>query len=168
MGDRIVVLKDGHVQQIAPPLELYQRPANRFVGEFIGSPAMNTLEGTADSRNGVSTFTFGAGHTVALPFPVPSGAVTLGVRPEHVYLSSHHPRAKRVTSPIRGVLDVVEPMGNEIVAYVSVGTDRVVCRLEPQEMPRAGSEVDIVLDLSELHLFDAQTGASLRPEAVSA
>ena len=168
MGDRIVVLKDGHVQQIAPPLELYQDPANRFVGEFIGSPAMNTLDGTALTGAAAPMFSFGQGHTAELPFPVADGAITMGVRPEHVYLASYHPRATRVTSPIAGVLDVIEPMGNEIVAYVAVGEERIVCRLEPQALPPAGDAVKIVFDLDHLHVFDAASGQTLTPQSAPA
>ncbi|MEL6611484.1 MAG: sn-glycerol-3-phosphate ABC transporter ATP-binding protein UgpC [Bacteroidota bacterium] len=162
MGDRIVVLNDGYVQQIAPPLELYNRPANLFVAGFIGSPAMNTMEGVAEST--ASGAMFRAPEISAVPldnWPQASGEVVLGVRPEDLYLAPTAPATKE-TVPLGSFrLDVLEPMGNEIVVYASRGAHSVVARIEPQDMPAAGSSLDVVADRKKLHLFDAASGTSL-------
>ena len=169
MGDRIVVLKDGIVQQIAPPLELYDRPVNTFVAGFIGSPAMNFLNG-AISDGTVFEAEAAGGAPVRLPLPgsVPKGPVTLGVRPEDLYLSSDQTGRRRMSEPISGVLEVAEPMGNEVILYVGVGAERVVARVEPQTVPPMGSLVDLHADLDKLHLFDRETGVSFETQPVLA
>jgi multiple sugar transport system ATP-binding protein len=161
MGDRIVVLKDGHVQQIAPPLELYDRPVNTFVAGFIGSPSMNFLQGTAAS-----------GHVQTgdqrLPLPAwatdHSGTVQIGVRPEDIYVAGQHPGSRRVSDPLTATIDVLEPMGNEIVLYATVGADSLVARVEPQALPSPGETVQLAFDLDKLHLF-APDGESLALQA---
>ena len=160
MGDRIVVLKDGHVQQIAAPLELYNHPVNTFVGGFIGSPSMNFLTGTL------------AGGTFEAPgvhLPLPPGhasvdqvgGVTLGIRPEDLYIQGHHPSSRQVSTPVAAILEVIEPMGNEIVFYANVGEARLVGRVEPQALPAPGENVSLAFDLDKLHTFDASTGETL-------
>ena len=153
MGDRIVVLDGGRVQQIASPLELYEAPANRFVGSFIGSPSMNFVDGAVTA----SGFTSADGIAINGPFET-SGAVTLGVRPEDVYLAATAPVDAALGQPFDATLRVVEPMGHEIVAYFDVGATRLVARLSPQPMPEIGAAVPLVVDLDRIHLFDAESG----------
>jgi len=158
MGDRIVVLHDGFVQQVAPPLELYNEPVNTFVAGFIGSPAMNFIHGKAASGMFVSD-----SEKVQMSLPAgiaPDGPVTLGVRPEDLYASDAQ-GAKRLSDPIVGTLEVQEPMGNEIVVYVRVDPEtRLVARVEPQ--PLADGPVTLRADLEKVHLFDRESGRSLR------
>ena len=156
MGDRIVVLHDGFVQQVAAPLELYDHPANTFVAGFIGSPSMNFVEGRIDGGAFVSDS--GAVRVEGLKSPT-SGAVTLGVRPEDLYASVENAPGKRLSRPVPGTVEVEEPMGNEVVAYVRVDPEtRLVARLEPQALP---TEVGLAADLDKVHLFDRETGRSL-------
>ena len=157
MGDRIVVLHDGHVQQVAPSLELYDRPANVFVAGFIGSPAMNFLHGVLEG---------GTFHTDSRAVRVEGlevgadGPVTLGIRPEDLYTDRVLPPGKRVSNTFPGRVDVEEPMGNEIFAYVEVEPgSRMVARLEPQEL---GESVLLALDVDKVHLFERETGVALR------
>ena len=159
MGDRIVVLDGGHVQQVAPPLTLYNEPANRFVAGFIGSPAMNFIGGelTAGGR-----FRAADGSVIATVNTSETGAVTLGVRPEDVYLAGGAGRVQSPTDVATGTIDVVEPMGNEIVLYMTIGSHSVVARVEPQDVPESGAPVEVVFDAAKLHLFDGETGVSLR------
>ena len=185
MGDRIVVLKDGEVQQIDTPLGLYDRPANRFVAGFIGSPAMNFVPGriTADGRRfvadggGTEGDSGGPEGDGAPPLALALGdadaallrgyagqAVTLGVRPEDFYVAG----SAALTAPsatATWTLDVTEPMGNEIVIYVHAGGGGVrheaVARVAPQELPEPGRPIDLAIDLTKLHFFDRETGVAL-------
>ena len=154
MGDRIVVLKDGHVQQIAPPLELYDRPANTFVAGFIGSPAMNLVHGAV--QNG--TFVSDAGG-LTIDGIKHSGPVTLGVRPEDLYTSAIAPNDRRLSATFSGTLEVEEPMGNEIFAYVRTTPESLlVARIEPQPLVAPGERLDLRFDLDKIHLFDRESG----------
>ncbi len=172
MGDRIVVMKDGHIQQIDRPLHLYEHPANKFVAGFIGSPSMNfvpgLLTGTGDLR-----FEADGG---AFSLPVAStddGAlatyrgrrVDMGFRPEHLTVTPGED-----TAPMEVDLDVVEPLGNEVFLYGRAGEHAVVARVAPINIPSPGQRVTLHADLRRLHYFDAETELSLRvqPESVMA
>ena len=169
MGDRIVVLKDGHVQQIAAPLELYGNPVNTFVAGFIGSPAMNLINGHLVGAGAGQVFEAEPAGGVAFRVPVPAGhpaagttgPATLGIRPEDLYVAGNAPASRRLSEPFEAILEVSEPMGNEVFLYVGVGADRIVARIEPQPIPEMGATVSLALDLDKLHLFDGATGDSL-------
>ncbi|MFL5583889.1 MAG: ABC transporter ATP-binding protein [Gemmatimonadaceae bacterium] len=162
LGDRIAVLKEGVLQQVATPMELYQRPANKFVAGFIGSPAMNFIEGViqrpegAGSRMSMCTFK-GIDLTVDVPCDAaPRGRVFLGVRPQHIEVTTDgesRPRAE---------VSVVEPMGNEQIVYVTLsGGDRLVAVAPPQELIKPADVVSIRVRPEGVHVFDAETGARL-------
>ena len=165
MGDRIVVLKDGVVQQVDTPLNLYNRPANKFVAGFIGSPSMNFLEGTLVREEGLY---FDGGdfrvpvsseHSERL-LPHVGKKVTLGVRPEDI----HDPRLRgslKETAEVNAEVEVVEPMGKEAFLYVRVGEHSLVVRTETEHIPRVGERVTLLVDLSKLHFFDGDTEKSL-------
>ena len=178
MGDRIVVLKDGEVQQIDTPLALYGRPVNRFVAGFIGSPAMNFIEGRLVDEGGPGeggALTFVAdGEGDALRVPLAAGyaarlagyagrAVTLGVRPEDLSVAGPDGTASHTSSA--WTVDVLEPMGNEVVVYAhagsGAGTHNVVARVAPQPLPEPGEPLALALDGSKLHFFDAETERAL-------
>jgi multiple sugar transport system ATP-binding protein len=156
MADRIVVMRDGIVEQIGAPLDLYDRPVNTFVAGFIGSPAMNMVPGTARVDGGAPSIEFGAGVTLPLP-PDARAAhgqpVLYGMRPEHCALADGHGLPAEVV--------VVEPTGADTQLFckfngqeiTSVVRDRVTCR--------PGDRVRLVPDLGRAHLFDAQSGARL-------
>ena len=159
MGDRIVVLDDGYVQQVAPPLELYNRPANTFVASFIGSPAMNLVHGQMSG----GTFTSDAGglRVEGLRADV-SGPITLGVRPEDLYTTALAPDDRPLSPPVATTLEVEEPMGNEVFAYARTSPDVVlVARLEPQATGGPGAQMPLCLDLDKTHVFDRESGARL-------
>jgi multiple sugar transport system ATP-binding protein len=158
MGDRIVVLKDGVVQQIAPPLELYNHPANRFVAGFIGSPAMNFIEGGVDPISGL--FESDA-FSIPLPITEATDEVSLGIRPEDVYVATTAPSDRSMSAPFTLPLEVTEPMGNEVFVYAGIGEEQFVARLEPQTLPEPGEPIELVVDLGKIHVFDAKSGASL-------
>jgi multiple sugar transport system ATP-binding protein len=159
LGDRIVVLNEGRVQQIDSPLALYDRPKNRFVAGFIGSPAMNFVAGEV-VRKPELHFQGAAGSVdVRLPesserlLAARAGAgVTLGFRPEDV----------RVTDGVGGGdarlrVDLVEPMGNEIFLHGTAGAQELSARIPPRSLPAVGSELWLKIDPSKLHFFDNET-----------
>jgi multiple sugar transport system ATP-binding protein len=167
LGDRIVVMDGGVVQQIDTPSMLYERPANRFVAGFIGNPSMNLVEGTIardddvwfrSSRQGVHL------RLEATSAPTPGTAVTLGFRPEHVTLCGppDSPDASAVL-----VVDVVEPLGNEAIVYGRCGEDEIAVRMAPHALPGPGSVVGIRLDDTRSHLFDTASGARLETAAAT-
>ena len=118
-------------------------------------------------REGVPQIRFSVPETAS---PTPPHTLTLGIRPEDLYIEGHHPASRRVSEPFEATLDVVEPMGNEMVVYLSSDAASWVARVEPQPLPEPGSTVRLVADLDSIHAFDAITGASLRavPEEVVA
>jgi multiple sugar transport system ATP-binding protein len=166
MGSRIVVMKDGVAHQVADPLSIYQRPVDRFVAGFIGSPAMNFVEGKLVPGNGGLTFE-GGGLSAALSDSASNALskyggreIVLGIRPEDIYESAD--RDKLTTSaPMKAHLDVVEPMGNEIFLYFDLGGTDFVARIDVRTPPKVNTDVDLVADMESAHFFDKETGRSL-------
>ena len=147
LGQRIAVMHGGRLQQIAPPLEVYDRPANRFVARFIGSPPMNLFEGVLRSESGHTHFE-GPALSADLPYPAPSGPCALGVRPEHLTLDAD--------GPIALTIDMVEPLGAEThVAGTAPGGELVVARLPRLHALAAGDCVRLAFDAAHAHLFEA-------------
>jgi multiple sugar transport system ATP-binding protein len=150
MADKIVVMRDGHVEQAGAPLDLYDRPANTFVASFIGSPSMNlidgTIDGTAFTSNGIR-FDLGEaahGHN--------GKAVTVGLRPEHLTPADQG---------FEATIAVVEPTGSEIHLVSRVGDRDIVSVVRERQPFSVGQTVTLKPDVSLVHLFDAQTGARL-------
>jgi multiple sugar transport system ATP-binding protein len=160
LGDRVVVMKDGWVQQVGEPLELYGKPANRFVAGFIGSPAMNLMEATIAEAGGTMWAEAGPAR-VQVPAdrtdrlrPYKGQHVTLGVRPEDLRLASGSDPAGYV---LDAVVDVVEPLGSEILLDVKVGASSVVARVEPSVRVKVHEPIRLALAPERLHFFDAKT-----------
>src|SRR5213595_2624896 len=164
LGDRIVVLKEGVLQQIATPMVLYQLPANKFVAGFIGSPSMNFIEGVIQrsegsaGRMGMCTFK-GIDLTLHVPCDGESrGRVFRGGRPQHIEVSGdgeNRPKAE---------VGVVEPMGNEQIVYVTLsGGDKLVAVAPPQEVIKPGDIVSINVRPEGVHIFDAESGRRIDP-----
>ena len=160
MGDRIVVMKGGEIQQVASPMELYERPANKFVGSFIGSPAMSFLHGQL--RGGEVR---GDGFALALPAdmaqrvaPYQGREVSIGVRPEIVGLQP----SGGSDGVLRAVAEVVEPLGAETIINLQVGAaQNLVARLAGNVKVAAGQALDLHLDCRRIHLFDAASEANI-------
>nr|WP_042669625.1 sn-glycerol-3-phosphate ABC transporter ATP-binding protein UgpC [Methylobacterium sp. B34] len=152
MADRIVVMHDGVVEQIGPPLELYDRPDNLFVAGFIGSPAMNFMTGKVRA-NGRLTFTTETGLSIPLadaPSGVDGRPLILGVRPEHFDLAPEGIAAEVV---------VVEPTGSETMLAVRAGGQDLTCVLRERVRERPGETIS--LRPNRVHFFDAETGRRL-------
>jgi multiple sugar transport system ATP-binding protein len=167
MGDRIVVLKDGLVQQVDTPLTIYNKPVNKFVAGFIGSPTMNFMPGTIDRSKDMAFHQEGTPLTLNIPSSfadrlsgVNGKGVTLGIRPEHIFLT--RPSGSAHLAEFSAQVEVVEPVGNEIFVYFSTGAgSNYVARISSETTPRVGQAATFHLDTSKLHFFEAQTERSL-------
>lgn len=162
MGDRIVVMKDGNVMQIDTPLNLYNKPMNKFVAGFIGSPAMNFLNGSIVSSGGMKFAETGTKLSVEVPKPMQKvlspyvgKEVWLGIRPEHISFST----SKK--SKINGTVEVVEPMGNEIFVYFHCGGAQIVARMTPTAV-EAGTKKDFEFEMTKALFFDKTTENVIR------
>jgi multiple sugar transport system ATP-binding protein len=147
MGHRITVMRDGKIQQIGTPQEVYERPANVFVAQFIGTPPMNLLPATVDGatlRTSSFTLPIAARFRDAL---TEGQAITLGIRPEHI----------SANGTISAVVDVVEPIGHESIVYASAGSEKLVAIFDPHLTPRAGETIAFTIDAEKVHVFDAAT-----------
>jgi multiple sugar transport system ATP-binding protein len=164
MGTRIVVLKDGLIQQVADPMTLYDAPVNRFVAGFIGSPAMNFAQGKL-TGNGQLVFDEG---TFKVPLPAHLGEklnaykgkdIIFGVRPEDLYIGK--PDGSEAPVSFNATLEVVEPMGNEVFVYVTTGKSPIVARLNTRKEITPGSQIELFIDLRRIHFFDAGSEATI-------
>ena len=166
LGDRIAVMKDGTLQQVAPPLEIYDRPANRFVAGFIGTPPMNFLSGKVVAENGQLYFDESSTR-LRLPerFHEPLAkrvgqAATLGVRPEIIVPRALRPEADPA-HVLRVKVNVVEPLGDEMFLYLSTAKQDLIAKVDAHQRVAVGEEIEIAVDVARSHVFDAETGENL-------
>jgi multiple sugar transport system ATP-binding protein len=145
LGSRIAVMKDGILQQIGTPDDIYRRPANTYVASFIGSPTMNFISGA--NTGGVFAF---AGGSLALDCPAPDGAITLGQRPEHIHLDAD--------APWRGEVLVVEPTGADTYVVIKTAAGIVTVRVPPSTPIKAGENIGLSVSNKHNNWFDAQSG----------
>ena len=156
LGDRVVVMKDGLVQQVGAPLELYGKPANKFVAGFIGSPAMNFVS-ISVSGDGRWAETEGLRLQVPERLRAQGGKrLTVGVRPEALRIANGADEHGFTTS-----VDVVEPLGNEILLNFRAGGAPMVARVDPGVRVKAHESVRFAVDPEKLHFFDAGSEAAL-------
>jgi multiple sugar transport system ATP-binding protein len=173
LGDRIVVMNKGHVQQIDTPMALYDHPANRFVAGFIGSPAMNFISGTISTADPLEFVAAEGAFTMKIPPDlavrvqgIKGKPVTLGIRPEDVSVAPPSGPAlfageSTIVDPPQlapAHLDIVEALGNEVFVYATVGPFTITARISPQPLPAPGEPVTMAFDLAKAHFFDEQTG----------
>jgi multiple sugar transport system ATP-binding protein len=160
LGSRVIVMRDGRVEQVGPPMEVYRRPASVFVGGFVGSPAMNFLDG---ERREDGAWAGAAGLVLPLPPEAGSGSprLTLGVRPYDLTL------VPSGAGDVRVRVDVVEPRGNEALVHARLGEDgagpevRIVSPPEP--LPTVETVAGLSADRDRLHWFDTATGRRIGP-----
>jgi len=158
LGQRIGVMKDGRLLQVADPTALYNRPVNRFVAGFIGSPPMNFLDGRIERGQPVrfrhSAFSLDLPEPVAARLqPVLDKPATLGIRPETVRVAPD--------GEIGAAVEVAELMGNEAILYLKVGVESLVARVPPDSPPKPGDALRLKLDSGKLHFFDPATDLAL-------
>ncbi len=159
MGHRIAILHQGRLQQVGTPLDVYERPANVFVANFIGTPPMNFLRATV-SDGGAAL----AAPGVTLPAPAAARQalasragrpVIVGVRPEHVLEAGRATRG--ATASLRLGIDLVETLGDEVVVHGSLAEVPVAFKMDPHHPPEIGETVAVQVEVDRLHLFDAET-----------
>ena len=169
MGDRLIVLKDGIVQQIGSPLEIYNRPANQFVAGFIGSPPMNFINGVMVEHDG-HFFISGDGLHIKLPaekrarLSRPLGdeglPTVLGIRPED-FSERRSDDGANQSNVIKARVSFLEPLGSEVLATCSVGAHEIIVRLSPRSGVNSDDLVELVVDMERARLFDPATGEAL-------
>jgi multiple sugar transport system ATP-binding protein len=165
MGDKIVILKDGEVQQIGIPMELYNKPVNKFVAGFIGSPAMNLLTGKIEDK-GKLCFSINESNAIVelnesqiQKLKKYSGReVLLGIRPEDIEPA---PITASVGN-IKAEIEVVEPMGNQTFLYFTLQNKQMIARVSSNVPYKTGEKLLFVPDKNKLHFFDYETGVSIQ------
>ena len=167
MGTRVVVLKDGLLQQVDTPQNLYNRPANLFVAGFIGSPAMNFFDVTLASENG-DLYVDGGTFRVKVPesrlqvfLPYKGQRVTFGIRPDDIH-DPHFTPPNIVPGKIKAEVDVTELMGNEVFVHLLTGERSFTGRFDPRTGARVGDTIETVVNMDNMHAFDPQTEKAIR------
>jgi multiple sugar transport system ATP-binding protein len=159
MADKIVIMRDGVVEQAGAPLDLYDQPANIFVAGFIGSPAMNFLSGRVERSDGGAVFVSDAGTKLPLDAAMAASAgkepVVCGIRPEHISLAT-------AADGLPAEIAVIEPTGSETHLMVKAGSDQLVVLLRERASVKAGDSVRLAASTGDIHLFSAATGNRLR------
>ena len=151
MADRIAVLADGRLQQLGTPDDVYQRPANRFVAEFIGNPPMNFLPVVVQRMDGQLTLTVAENERLAFTWPAAaevSHARTVGIRPEALTVVANG------AGSIDGTVTLVEPLFPEVFLTVDVAGHPVVVRVEATHRVREGERISLAFSFDDLHFFD--------------
>ncbi|GAB3256788.1 ABC transporter ATP-binding protein [Chitinimonas naiadis] len=158
LASRIAVMKEGRIQQLGAPADVYAKPANRFVAGFLGSPGMNFIDGTLQGRDGgwlfeAPDFILPLGDYPFLSPPQSGQAITLGVRPEHINLQPDATHQAEVT--------LVEPMGNHQVAWLKQGDKQLAVMLPEDQLIQADSQVSYAIERERISLFDLNNGQRL-------
>ncbi len=162
MGDRIVIMKDGFIQQIDVPINVYNRPANKFVAGFIGSPPMNFIDGRILKKDGGFFFDSGDFAIKLLDKFTPkiekydNQKVAFGVRPEDIYDKVFSNEAHQ-TNTIKANVDIVEPIGSEVYLHLKTGQQDFIARVDSNNQTIENQEVEMVFDMNKIHLFDQAT-----------
>lgn len=170
MGDRIVVLKDGIIQQVDDPLTLYNKPANMFVAGFIGSPAMNFLNARL-KREGDNFYVDGGSFNLKVPqekvneFPklkqYEGKEIVLGIRPEDISDVAVSEFTVTADNSFTSQVEVVEPMGYEINLYLNIGKNSIIARVDPGSKAKVGDNIKVAINTSKVHIFDVETEPQL-------
>jgi len=159
LGDRIAVMNNGVIQQLAEPLDLYDCPANQFVAGFLGTPPMNFIDGRVEEDGGMF-FNEGSAR-IELPGwakraveATTQREAVFGVRPEDITLGTG-------SGPVRAKVNVVEPLGDEMIVYVSTDYHDLICKAPAHHTVKVDDAVDLTFDIDKTHLFDPETGSNV-------
>ena len=161
MGDQIVVLNEGKIQQIADPGTLYHKPANQFVGGFIGTPPMNFIETHIVNNSGASGLQFESfgvelnNHLQSALHTLSGDAVTLGIRPEDIHIGEN------AKNSVDTQVELVEPLGNHALLYLRTGENNFVAQSDLVDMPQHNTPLTVNFNMDKAHLFHPETGESL-------
>ena len=165
MGDRIVVMKDGVVQQVDSPMSLYEKPANLFVAGFIGSPAMNFLETKLARQDGKLLVDGGVFRAEVPPELTSSLAewagkpVIFGIRPEDI--SDRALSSGGNGAVLRAQVDVHEPLGSDVILYLTAGPHSLVARVDAHTQARMGQGTEVVFNMKKMHVFNPETHTAI-------
>lgn len=165
LADRIVVMKDGNIEQIGKPLELFENPVNTFVAGFIGSPPMNLVSAKIVSKNARLTLQFNTDFNIPIPekpgHSLKDGmTVTMGLRTEDLTIDNDNnsfPDPWRVN----GLVEVVEPLGGETIMHMDFNGVKFVAKSEGRRIVHPGEKIRITMNLEHLHIFDADSSLSI-------
>jgi multiple sugar transport system ATP-binding protein len=162
LGDRICVMKDGKVQQCADPMTIYDKPANKFVASFIGSPPINLMKGRILKKDGKYYFDEGkfqvkiVGEMYQVLASYEGKDIIFGIRAEDIYDKLFVSEASPENT-IRAACEVVEPLGSEVYLYLNTGKHPFIARVGAHNRPDVNREMDLVLDMKKIHCFDPET-----------
>ncbi len=162
MADKIVIMKDGIIQQIGDPYSVYFEPRNKFVAGFIGTPAMNFISAKLVSEGG-KVWVVKEDMKLLVPEDkverlghLVGKETTFGIRPEDIY-DKMYAVAPKDEFTVKGNVDVVEPLGSETLIHATIHGDEIVAKVDPKSRASAGDKMDLVFDMSMMHLFDPET-----------
>jgi len=162
LGDRIAVMRKGKIQQCADPITIYDKPANKFVASFIGSPPINLMEGRIIKKDRRYYFDEGKFHIkiveemYKLIAPYQGKDVVFGIRAEDIYDKLFVSEASPENT-IKATCEVVEPMGSEVYLYLNSGKNTFLARVGAHDRPEVNRDMDLVFDMSKVHFFDKDT-----------
>lgn len=168
MGDRIVVMKDGNIQQIDTPQNLYEKPCNDFVAGFIGTPPMNFIDTTLIKEKNKFILTF---EDVKIELPDEKSVnnilenylnqpVTMGIRPEALYTDESRP-ANKCLGKFKAEVELTELMGAETYLYLTVNKNSIIARVKSDTTTKSGDSLDVYIDVSKIHIFDKNSGKTI-------
>ena len=163
LGTRIVVMKDGVMQQVDTPSKLYSEPCNLFVAGFIGSPQMNFIDATVVEKDGAVALSFGS-NVVTLPDakaaalkPYAGKVVVMGIRPEDVVEEHEYAEGKALSEQIDATVTVYELLGSEAMIYGDVDGGQISAHISASNPVRTGNRIKVAFDIDKLHVFDKDT-----------
>ncbi len=165
LGDRIVVLRDGYIEQVGEPIELFQNPVNTFVAGFIGNPPMNLIDTEIEMVNDTVQFSFPQG--VKIPIPAKNGTnlsngqkVVMGLRTEDLLPAEGTPQIPAEWRK-EAVVEVIEPLGSETYLHVDMQGVKAIAQCEGRKIFHVGDKVELALNLEHLHIFDGESTKSI-------
>ncbi|HXF60969.1 MAG TPA: sn-glycerol-3-phosphate ABC transporter ATP-binding protein UgpC [Caldilineaceae bacterium] len=171
MGDRIVVMRGGYVQQVGDPVTIYNHPANQFVARFIGSPPMNLFAGTLAAADGALYLQTGFGRFALAPalrsqllanpkLGAGQTPVVCGIRAEDVHV---RPANGSNAGEAQGMVDLIEPLGSDNYVSIALGQEMLLARARPDETLQEAAPVQVTLGMERMHFFDPDSGNTLLP-----
>jgi multiple sugar transport system ATP-binding protein len=172
LGDRIVIMLDGLIQQVDTPINIYDYPVNKFVGSFIGSPPMNFINGTVIKDNGDLAFLFTDGQNkIRIPERIHKKVdsyidkeVYLGVRPEAIFDANYHAVSEERRpnyDRLKGSVEVIERLGNEMVVYLKVGDQIIIFKENAHYKAETDAKKEVMINLERIHIFDKDSEMNL-------
>ncbi len=162
MADRIVVMKDGILHQNDTPLNVYNNPVNLFVAGFIGSPSINTFNGKLIKKEDGIYFDEDSFQVKLTPEQTVKidkyvgKPVVMGIRPEDIYDATYSSMAEAPQN-ITALCDLVEPMGNEFIVFLTTPKSKITARFDPKKLPKINTNLEITFDMKKAHFFDSET-----------